>query len=118
MSAFRPTPPLTLTARQKQRLSEAFAQKSTLEPHSIRSVSGLSHAEAVILMFQLRDAGLAELWLRVFEVSTGLPIADIPFAQGFIPLPVVVPDRDEPISSPDDLRYGLVVEPTSRIDVQ
>ena len=119
MHEFRPALPLEFTDEQKSKLTAALMDISSLEPHSLRSVSGITHAEAVRLMYQLTAAGLTEMWLRVFdEEEGGVAFIDIPYSEARLKLPYIVPYREDPIEDPSVLRYGLVVKKAAEFEIR
>ena len=117
MVEFRPDPPLAFTEDVKRELSRAFQEKSTLEPHSLCSVSGITDAEAVLLMVQLAGAALVELKVRVVDRATGLAIMDL--AWGLRPtLPLQLTYRETPIERWSELGFNVVAVPVTEFEVR
>ena len=117
MKRFHPRPRLRFPPEKCTRLTRAFQEKASLEAHSIRSAAGVTHAEAMLLMFQLYDDRLVRMYLRATDKHTLSVLKDIPFGEGVLPLPHATPYRDAPITNPDEVLYSIVVCPSGSFEV-
>lgn len=80
-------------------------------PHQIAVMLGISYSDALGLLIELEDNHLCEMKLLIYHsCEPDVPIASMPYGQGFPQLPWLCPNCDNEVDNMKDLRFDFMAK--------
>ena len=100
----------SLSDIQKVELSRQFNESGKdAMPHQIAVRLGITYSEALTILVKLEGDGLCEMKLLIYHrCEPDIPIAAMPYGQGFPQLPWLCPNCDEEVEDNKELLFDFI----------